>query len=433
MNQPMNEQDPLDQLSESLANLPVPEGPDSEVKQCLLEMLTHTSTQLETVRPVSFWRGKTMRKLAIAAALVLVVLGFSDFLLPSNNGANNGGAGAVFAAMLEQVRQIRTVTYETHFKMEGIPAQVLQTSVLEPNWLRQESTEEGKEFQQIVDVAQGKSVSLFPSQKKAMVVELVGRSAQGSQSIIKQFEELSGESATFVSEEELDGISVLKYTCSEAGMKITVWANPLTRLPVRVFLTDSWEAAKAKMQITYTNFKWDVELDESLFSLEVPDGYTTQNQAMDMSESTEEDFLALYRIYVRLNNDTFPDESLDIATLVTMGTLLDKSEGTPEEKKAYRISRLSYALDENDLEDLSVEDRSMRLMEPMMRGLSFYQEINKTQHWHYQGKGIQLGEADKIVAWWYPKGDDADTGHVLYGDLRIETMLVDQLPTQSGE
>ena len=426
MNQPDNQSSPLDQLTRDLANLSVPEGPDAEVKQRLLEMLTPTSDEPATVRPLPFWRGKTMRKIAIVAALVLVVLGSLDFLSPSNKG----GSGEVFAAMLEQVRQIRTVTYEAHIGMKGIPALVTQTSVLEPNWLRQVSTVEGKEFQQVVDVAQGKSISLFPSEKKAIVLELMGRSEQQRQSIIKQFGDLSGESAIFVGEEDLDGVSVLKYTCNESGMKITVWTDPLTRLPIKVFLTDSNEPSKAKMQITYTNFVWDVELDESLFTLEVPDGYTTQNQAMNVSEAREEDFLDLYRIYARLNNDTFPDEVLDVAALVTMGTLLDKPEGTPEEKKEYRIEKLSYALGENDLEDLNPEDRSMRFMQPMMRGLSFYQEIKKNQHWHYQGKGIQLGEADKIVAWWYPKGDEADTAHVLYGDLRIEAMPVDQLPMQ---
>ena len=48
-------------------------------------------------------------------------------------------------------------------------------------------------------------------------------------------------------------------------------------------------------------------------------------------------------------------------------------------------------------------------------------------------------EAEKIVAWWYPKEDkvdegaNLDTAHVLYGDLRIETMPVDILPSADAE
>ena len=64
----------------------------------------------------------------------------------------------------------------------------------------------------------------------------------------------------------------------------------------------------------------------------------------------------------------------------------------------------------------------------------FYETTRQSHHCHFQGNDIKLGEADKIVAWWYPKEDmadegaDLDTAHVLYGDLRIETMPVDELP-----
>jgi len=75
----------------------------------------------------------------------------------------------------------------------------------------------------------------------------------------------------------------------------------------------------------------------------------------------------------------------------------------------------------------------------MMRGMSYYQQKSVTHHWHYQGKGVKLGEADKIVAWWYPQaekaeeGTDLETAHVLYGDLRIETMPVAELPKSDGQ
>ena len=434
MSKPNDGQDRLDRLTEAFANLPVPEGPDVEVTQRLMETLAGTSDEAVTIPIVSFWRRNAMRKLASAAAVLLVVLSAFFFLLPSASL----GPGAVFAAMLEEVKEIRSATYETRFKMQGQPEFVTQTSLLEPGWLRQVSNIADKEFQQVVDAKQGKSISLFPGEKEAIVMELTGQRKQEQQSIIQQFRLMSEESATFLGEEDIEGVSTLKYLCDQAGLQLTVWTDPNSRMPIKVVMMDTADASKAKLHVTFTNFVWNAELDESLFTLEIPDGYTIQKQAFDVSKSTEEDLAGLYRIYARLNGDTFPDEILNIPRLVSFGTLLEKSDGTPEEKKQYKIEKLSYALDAPDLGKLNDQERSMKLMQPMMRGMSYYQEKYLTHHWHYQGKGIKLGEADKIVAWWYPKkekagdktieGADLKTAQVLYGDLRIETMPVAELP-----
>ena len=59
---------------------------------------------------------------------------------------------------------------------------------------------------------------------------------------------------------------------------------------------------------------------------------------------------------------------------------------------------------------------------------------HSSAHWHYQGKGVKLGEADKIVAWWYPNEEkaeadaDLDIFLVVSAATQIYTMPVDELP-----
>jgi len=46
--------------------------------------------------------------------------------------------------------------------------------------------------------------------------------------------------------------------------------------------------------------------------------------------------------------------------------------------------------------------------------------------WHYAGKGIKLGDADKAIFWYQPKG--SQTYRVIYGDLHVEDVAQENLP-----
>jgi len=147
----------------------------------------------------------------------------------------------------------------------------------------------------------------------------------------------------------------------------------------------------------------------------------------------------MLRIYVRLNDNAFPDE-WNVFTMASIGKLMKKSEGTDEEKKQYAMKKLARALDKPELADtMSQMELGMQLQQPLARGAAFFATLIESHHCHYQGKGVKLGEADKIVFWWYLKkekaeeGADLDTARVLYGDLRIEMMPVEELPERDEQ
>jgi hypothetical protein len=44
----------------------------------------------------------------------------------------------------------------------------------------------------------------------------------------------------------------------------------------------------------------------------------------------------------------------------------------------------------------------------------------------YLGKGVKLGDKDRIVCWYKPK--DTPNYHVVYGDLSVKDVTADALP-----
>jgi hypothetical protein len=48
--------------------------------------------------------------------------------------------------------------------------------------------------------------------------------------------------------------------------------------------------------------------------------------------------------------------------------------------------------------------------------------------WRYIGKGVKLGEGEKIVCWYKPKG--SQSFRVVYGDLSVKDLAANDLPLQ---
>jgi hypothetical protein len=56
----------------------------------------------------------------------------------------------------------------------------------------------------------------------------------------------------------------------------------------------------------------------------------------------------------------------------------------------------------------------------------FLQLLETDGKYHYAGKGVKLGEADKAIFWYRPQ--EAEKYRVIYGDLHVEQVLSENLP-----
>ncbi len=62
----------------------------------------------------------------------------------------------------------------------------------------------------------------------------------------------------------------------------------------------------------------------------------------------------------------------------------------------------------------------------MTHGFPFVEALHADSDWHYLGKDVKFGDADKAMFWYRPK--DSPTYRVIYGDLSVKDVAPENLP-----
>jgi hypothetical protein len=60
------------------------------------------------------------------------------------------------------------------------------------------------------------------------------------------------------------------------------------------------------------------------------------------------------------------------------------------------------------------------------RAMIFHQILETQGQWHYAGAGVKLGDAEKAIFWYQPKG--SPMCRVIYGDLSVKDVAPEDLP-----
>ena len=212
------------------------------------------------------------------------------------------------------------------------------------------------------------------------------------------------------------------------------------------------------VKCTLSDFAFNVDLDESLFSIEPPAGYTVQTVQVDASQPMEKDLITLLRQYSTLMNNAFP-ETLDIDCLRrTLGArinietmilgnerpsdecLREIAEARAEEEIVKimeaawdeRLRRMRNAKPDKEHEKVDGATNAKDTMHKakdvfmakyrgvdmmMTRGLGFVVELPREADAHYAGKGVSLGAPGTPIFWYRPK--DAKKYRVIYADLSV--------------
>ena len=90
------------------------------------------------------------------------------------------------------------------------------------------------------------------------------------------------------------------------GITLSLWGDPKTGQPVRAEMT---MAMYPNVKTTMSDFVFNVDMDESLFSTEPPPGYTVQNEKINVSQPEEKDLLKTFRTYSELSGGVFRNRS----------------------------------------------------------------------------------------------------------------------------
>jgi outer membrane lipoprotein-sorting protein len=206
-------------------------------------------------------------------------------------------------------------------------------------------------------------------------------------------------------EKEINGQKAVGFYVKGLGsIELTIWANKKTSLPIRIEFT---EGKTSTVTTVIKNIEFDVPLEESLVSMEVPAGYTLKDTTLApaflpeeqlVSNATEEDLVESLRIWAEIILDgAFPD-AIGTDHFIKQAAVLGS-----------KLASLGHPLSEME-----------QLGSKYTKGMLFLQEFEFGGKWGYAGKGVKLGDADKIILWYQP--ENSQNWRVIYGDLHAETV-----------
>lgn len=354
----------------------------------------------------------TTIRTSIAAAVVLLLVGVGVWMLSSGAILTS----TAFAAVLEQVRRVRGVTYMMILQSEGHEPGMTEVAVSKTGDMRLVMSN-GK--MQIVNHSQGRRITLQSQRKTYTIEAFVPLGEGGGHDALQKLRELHDDAGERVGEEQLDGRTVNVFRVEERLQTTTIWADAETNLPVRIEYVrhrqapdDSDEDAVACIT-TISNFVWDADLDESLFTTIPPKDYVSQEQ-YDPAP-TEEHLVEALRFCADYSDGVFP-RTLDKATLGRLlHAQLEKSQAT----------QTVWLSDEASIVTSTTNAEQKRFHYVGKQSLQFIRQRSGDGGWHYRG-GVTLGDTDEIVCWWAIPG--TDRCRVLYGDLHLADMDRSDLP-----
>ena len=332
-------------------------------------------------------------KIAAAAVIIIAVL----------VGINPFGGTVTFAQVIEPILNARTVVFDFIIGDEERNPVIMHEIVVGSQIRRTISNIPG--MTQIIDLENGKMLVLNNADKTAVYVNIKGELQERSRGYIefvrKVLMELKdSQKVEKLGEQEIDGQKAIGF--SGRGLigdgKVKIWANPKTAVPIRV------ELQIGRLFVIMKNFKFDERIEESEVSMKVPEGYTSEEAEADFTKGTEEDFIESLRTWAKILLDgTFPE---------AVGT----------ESFMKQIPLLGEKLAQSGLS----EDEAAKLGMTLPRGMFFLQLLETEDKYHYAGKGVKLGDADKAIFWYRP--EDSDTYRVIYGDLSVKEVSEENLP-----
>jgi hypothetical protein len=201
---------------------------------------------------------------------------------------------------------------------------------------------------------------------------------------IQQAQQDENASVDYLGEQEIGGQTAVGYHIEEAFFETTIWASANSLLPIRIE-TSMPGIMDQRITAVFTDFAFNVELDDSLFSLKVPEGYTVETMQWDVSTPQEEDLIEMLRLWAEHTEGGFPS-ALNMSAIYEFSESWIKEDSVEFDKNHERsqqlfnkIDKLSKRLDEIRLlqEHLWQEYEKSSGIEEKRRILKLWGEENK--------------------------------------------------------
>jgi len=368
---------------------------DERVLNNVMETLDELEKKESAAIEPNIWRliMKTrVAKLAAAAVIIIAVtLGMSEFLGPSS---------MAWADVVEPLLNARTAVLDIIVGSGGNQG-VIHDEIVGSRIRRTVSNVAGTDI--IIDLDEQKMLTIDHDGKAATSIELAGLEGvenylQSLQNVVLRLQESSDFGVENQGRQQIDGIEYVVFVATGNDQTITIWADPETAVPVRI------EHKTPNMQIACENMQFDVELDETRFSMEVPDGYVTRDAGIDFKNSSENGFVESLRIWAEIIEDGYFPDGIALEDVVKMG---------PQFEQGMKRAGLK-------------EEQQIEVATRWGQGYVFIRFFKGQGEWHYAGQGVKLGDGSKPIFWYQPQ--DSENWRVIYGDLHVEEVAPENLP-----
>jgi len=395
-------------------------------------------------------RRRLLRRLVMLATAAAVVAGI--WLGVASFTGSGPGTGA-FAETLAQIQKARTLTWKTEFyehissmdrKRTWAHTGVMQSAYKAPGLYREVRLDDSGQVEtvEISDLVHGRRIRYSPKEKKATLWESKPNSDATGPFSGATLEGLNAPNLQWVEKRKTAAceVNVFRHTyrCFRGGgerdWSDDFWIDAKTKQLVALYNpgADVYDPDHDPARNTPPGEDWlremmgggekdiryDVVLDDSLFRTEPPEGYVVEVKTPD--HVTEKEMIDYLGIVANFNDKTFPDEVL------------------PESWKL--MSKLTQT-QQKPRKELTEAER--KLLDTDMRyGWRFGGATNEPIHefvqsadstvensFRYLGKGVKLGDKDRIVCWYKLKAaKDQRTYRVVYGDLSVKDVAPEDLP-----
>ncbi|MCA9109730.1 MAG: hypothetical protein KDA52_07270 [Planctomycetaceae bacterium] len=329
-------------------------------------------------------------------AAAILIAGFAWITFSS------GTPALALDEVIDNFTKARTARFDMTVMVTGGPEQKMKAFYLEPSHFRQELA---GGFVNISDWAKGKTIGLDFKGKKATVMNLVNlpenadREAQMNQfeatrERLRKAVDDPDTDVELLGEQELSGRKVMGFRFKVPGNPMTIWADPDTKFPVQI---EGTMVGPPETHVVMSNYEFNVELDESMFSTEIPEGFEITEMDVDVSKPNEEDFIAALRIGSEGSDGQFPP-GFDAVAIASYVASMVVKQGFNNEKKP--------------------TEAQMQQVIKIGRGLQFALTLPSEADAHYAGATVKYGEKDQPIFWYKP--DNSETYRVVYGDLSVK-------------
>ncbi len=375
------------------------ESRPNQILRCAQNDSVRTRTEMIhptfLTRSLTKWRWIMRHPVSLATAAAIFVLAVTGVAL----WFHAGGTTPAFAEFLEPILNPKTVKYKTTTKWTSLSAEMksqlsaevqqkflngLTSEVMMLDANRSRTVLVGPdEFKsvQIWDGGLGKQLCLIPAKKQAQVFNSANKSKDktpnggdpvaGWRSLLLDARDKPNVKRESLGEKDIDGRRVVGFRISSPEAVFCVWGDPKTGLPARIQMTT---VMVPNLELTISDFEFNVDMDESLFSVEPPAGYEVgsffiSTPTFDGSTTKEKDLIETFRQYSKMSDGLFPAK-LDVEAITG-------------------IIHMEFTSDR--LQEPGAEQELAEIQMKLQPGLMFSVLLPKEADAHYAGKGVSLG------------------------------------------